>query len=379
MTGRLRDRRAVWAPSCMVAVVTPTRPALCQLPNPFDCCNHTDRGGTPRCLGAARRLGPWWSLCAAIVMSACETPGPADAHAQPAVRPAPPAAHPPRTAEPAPPPAGRSSLGPSPGPGQAPAPRAPSTAAPCPAAPEGMACVPGASFVMGVDADAHVCDQPGNNHDRAPTTTPAHRVEVSTFFMDLTEVTNGAYQACVAARDCPRDGPRYRDFSAPTQAITGVSWFSARAFCRAQGKRLPTEAEWELAARGSDERPYPWGDAGPTTCWMAIVPGVTGACAEHRGTWEVGVTAEGASAFGALDMAGNVWEWVDDGFDAYPTSDVTDPRSPILPGGRGVLRGGSWDYSPQSAKTTYRLPYLRRSGHVSVGMRCARDANDDGG
>ena len=106
------------------------------------------------------------------------------------------------------------------------------TPRPCASAPAGMSCVTGASFVMGVDTDDHVCDQPGNS-DRAPTTTPAHRVEVSTFLMDTTEVTNGAYQACVAARDCPRDGPRYRDFSAPTQAITGVSWFSARAFCAA--------------------------------------------------------------------------------------------------------------------------------------------------
>ncbi|MEZ4262078.1 MAG: SUMF1/EgtB/PvdO family nonheme iron enzyme [Polyangiaceae bacterium] len=242
-----------------------------------------------------------------------------------------------------------------------------------------MVRVPATTFVMGSDSDGKL-------------ERPAHRVTLTrAFYIDMTEVPAAAYALCEEKGACTKRRIHSGDTvetafggcndakERPRHPANCVDHDQAAAYCAFAGKRLPTEAEWELAARGSDERPYPWGDAGPTTCWMAIVPGVTGACAEHRGTWEVGVTAEGASAFGALDMAGNVWEWVDDGFDAYPTSDVTDPRSPILPGGRGVLRGGSWDYSPQSAKTTYRLPYLRRSGHVSVGMRCARDANDDGG
>src|SRR5690606_20020123 len=121
-----------------------------------------------------------------FVLPACETPGPADAHAQPASRPTAPAAAPRGDGQAATMrAAGPSEAASSPA-ARAPSARPASSAAACPTAPEGMACVPGASFVMGVDTDTHVCDQPGNNHDRAPTTTPAHRVEVSTFFMDLT-------------------------------------------------------------------------------------------------------------------------------------------------------------------------------------------------
>jgi formylglycine-generating enzyme required for sulfatase activity len=114
---------------------------------------------------------------------------------------------------------------------------------------------------------------------------------------------------------------------------------------------------------------------------------VTGPCGDRRGTWEVATTAEGKSAFGALDMAGNVWEWVADGWDAYPAADagaagaadaaataLVDPRTPLAPNGKGILRGGSWDYSVTSAKTTYRLPFSAVSGNVSFGFRCARDA-----
>jgi formylglycine-generating enzyme required for sulfatase activity len=106
-----------------------------------------------------------------------------------------------------------------------------------------------------------------------------------------------------------------------------------------------------------------------------------GECGERKGTWEVGTTTDGKTPFGALDMAGNVWEWVADGWDAYPGSDgadagdVVDPKLPFQPGAKGILRGGSWDYSVTSAKTTYRLPFSATSGNVSTGVRCARDAD----
>ena len=105
---------------------------------------------------------------------------------------------------------------------------------------------------------------------------------------------------------------------------------------------------------------------------------MTGECGNRKGTWEAGTTAEGKSPFGLLDMAGNVWEWVADGWDAYPHGDggaaAVDPRTPLAPAGKGILRGGSWDYSVTSAKTTYRLPFAAMSGNASTGFRCARDA-----
>lgn len=262
---------------------------------------------------------------------------------------------------------------------------------PCVAAPEGMACVPGSAFIMGVDTDDHVCDQPGNNHDSAPTTTPAHRVEVSTFFMDLTEVTNEAYRACVEARDCPRDGPRYRDFSAPTQAITGVSWFSARAFCQAQGKRLPTEAEWELAARGPNGETHPWGNA-ESDCTLAIIKDGTGrSCgrtqrSSHPASGRVNeVAARPAGRYGLFDMMGNAEEWVADWWSpTYAACGEAcqgrDPRGPCggadeCPGhNRRVVRGGSW-YWPASHATGYHrrrhMPDNRLIHHF--GFRCAQD------
>ena len=264
------------------------------------------------------------------------------------------------------------------------------TPRPCASAPAGMSCVTGASFVMGVDTDDHVCDQPGNS-DRAPTTTPAHRVEVSTFFMDTTEVTNGAYQACVRAGDCPRDGPRYRDFSAPTQAITGVSWFSARAFCAAQGKRLPTEAEWELAARGPQSETHPWGNQ-EADCTLAIIRDGTGrSCGRRQRSSrptsgrvnEVG--ARPAGRYGLYDMAGNAEEWVADWWSpTYAACGAAcqgrDPKGPCAgadecPGhNRRVVRGGSW-YWPASHATGYHrrrhMPDNRLIHHF--GFRCAKD------
>jgi formylglycine-generating enzyme required for sulfatase activity len=120
---------------------------------------------------------------------------------------------------------------------------------------------------------------------------------------------------------------------------------------------------------------FPWGNTAPTSCKEAVITGLPG-CSEQRGASEVGTTHEGKSPFGVLDMAGNVWEWVSDGWGAYPSGEVKDPRVSFPAGSRGILRGGSWDYAVTSSKTTYRLPYHATAGNQSTGFRCARDAHD---
>ena len=241
-----------------------------------------------------------------------------------------------------------------------------------------MIRIPGGTFVMGSDHDGKL-------------ERPAHRVSLThAFYIDRTEVRADAYWACVAEKKCPANRVHTAemvetaygcnsDKDKPAHPVNCIDRSQAERYCAFVNKRLPTEAEWEYAARGTDNREFPWGNAPPTTCAMAILSGVTGPCGDRRGTWEVGTTAEGKSAFGALDMAGNVWEWVVDGYEPYPSSGdagaVSDPRVASPPNGRGVLRGGSWDYAVTSAKVTYRLPFQATSGNVSIGFRCARDAD----
>ena len=122
----------------------------------------------------------------------------------------------------------------------------------CADAPKGMSCVQGGPFIRGADNDPHQkCDQLGRRpRMKSSDTKPQATVWLQTFYMDQTEVTNAAYQACLKSRKCNKARPLYRDYDAAQQPMTGVSWHDAVKFCEAQGKHLPTEAEWEAAARG---------------------------------------------------------------------------------------------------------------------------------
>jgi formylglycine-generating enzyme required for sulfatase activity len=245
-----------------------------------------------------------------------------------------------------------------------------------------MVRIPPGTFTMGSDREG--------KGER-----PAHAVAITrAFYMDRTEVPAEAYAACVEDGACTPNTVHAGDVAdttygcntakeRPHHPANCVDRQQAEKYCGWAKKRLPTEAEWEYAARGTDGREYPWGNTVPTTCATAILTGMSGACGDRRGTWEIATTAEGKSPFGLLDMAGNVWEWVADGYDEYAAAadDRGAPRDPLVPlatgtGGKGVLRGGSWDYSVTSAKTTYRLPFPATSGNVSIGIRCARDAAD---
>lgn len=253
--------------------------------------------------------------------------------------------------------------------------------APCPdAVPAGMACVPGGPFVRGSDAGP-------------ADARPASTVVVGTFLMDVDEVTFGEYAACVRAGRCTPARPKYVDFDDPRQPMTGVDWFQAQAYCRAHGKRLPTEAEWEKAARGPEGAAYPWGDA-PATCERAVIMDASGrGCGRtKRGShpekgkpWPVG--SRPAGAYGLRDMAGNSYEWVADWYAkdwaacGAPCAGP-DPRGPCdgaarCPGHRlKVVRGGSWYWPAEHAAGWHRRAHVPANQPFHhFGFRCAADVS----
>ncbi len=248
-----------------------------------------------------------------------------------------------------------------------------------PALPEFMACIPGGPFIRGSDAD----------WDHAK---PQATVWVQSFWMDQYEVTYAEYKACQKAGECPKAGPQYVDFDRPAQPINGISWFDADAYCKAQGKRLPTEAEWEKAARGSEGARYPWGEQ-EATCEQAIIldPALGRGCGVKKSgkkpetgyPWNVGSRAP--NAYGLYDMAGNAYEWVADWFSpSYEACGEacagTDPRGPCDGAEtcsghrRKVVRGGSWYWDAERATTIYRRAHIPSNNPFHhFGFRCAAD------
>jgi formylglycine-generating enzyme required for sulfatase activity len=254
-------------------------------------------------------------------------------------------------------------------------------ALPCDAAPRGMACVPGGSFIRGSD------DGPAN-------TRPKATVWLQTYFMDLYEVTYGDYQSCVKAKKCKFARPLYNDFNRPKQPMVGMTWYDAAQFCKAQGKHLPTEAEWEKAARGTDGALFPWGNE-PVTCERAIIMDKRGrSCGtpkkppqEFKGrTFEVG--SRPAGVYGLFDMSGNAWEWVADWYSpnyAACGKDCVgvDPKGPC--GGKEpckghtqrLVRGGSWYWPPKYATSIWRRPHFpSNEPYHHFGFRCAASAGE---
>lgn len=282
--------------------------------------------------------------------------------------------------------AGYSKMTAPPGAQVAPAPAAVSAAppvAPCPASlPDAMACIPGGPFLRGTDRGT------GSGDANA---RPQSSVFVQTFLMDRYEVTYAEYKACEAEGRCDKAGPNYVDFNAPKQPITGVSWFHAKKFCEAQGKRLPTEAEWEKAARGTDGRRFPWGDES-ATCARAVIMSEAGrSCGikqkskKHPDTGRPEpVGSKPATQFGLFDMAGNSWEWVADWYSPSwaacgAACAGVDPKGPCdgadpCPGhDERVVRGGSWYWPAKYATTYHRRPHSPANKPVfhHFGFRCA--------
>jgi eukaryotic-like serine/threonine-protein kinase len=273
-----------------------------------------------------------------------------------------------------------------------PAPSAAAASAPCP---EGMAEIPAGEFYMGSDTS-----------DR-DNEKPSHHVTLGAFCIDLYEVTVERYAACRKRGACPRIDSAQASFPElekgeqktydalcnrelpermdhPANCMT---WKEAETFCRREGKRLPTEAEWEYATRGPDGRVYPWGDETPSAAHMNLCGSECKAWAAKAGievwtkleqddgypaTAPVGKFPQGRSRFGPYDVVGNVWEWVADWDGTYAAGDVKDPKGPSE-GEKKVIRGGGWNGGdPSWARPAFRYSRPPDIRHPAIGFRCAK-------
>lgn len=235
-----------------------------------------------------------------------------------------------------------------------------------------MLYVPAGEFTMGSDADDALleCEKHRSDCDRNWFTDeePPHAVYLDAFWIDLTEVTNATYKLCVDAGGCnpPNDLKYYNDSNYANHPVVYVDYNQAAGYCEWAGRRLPTEAEWEKAARGTDGRPYPWGFKDPG----ADLLNYNGRVGR---TTKVGSYENGRSFYGAYDMAGNVWEWVNDryGENYYASSPSSNPAGPDS-GGSFVLRGGSWNDLASSVRSSDRYRYFPAYSDDDFGFRCAR-------
>jgi len=234
------------------------------------------------------------------------------------------------------------------------------TATPVPPPPKAqsggeMILIPAGEFTMGSDT--------GNADEK-----PVHKVFLAEYSIDKYETTNAQYAECVNAGKCtaPHETKSYtRDsyYGNPEFAnypVIYVDWNQAKSYCEFAGKRLPTEAEWEKAARGTDGRSYPWGNNEPNDTLLNY-------------NWKVGDTTKvgsypsGASPFGVLDMAGNVFEWTSSDYKAYPYI-ANDGREDLLSNNNKVLRSLAWNERDFPSTNRFTNP----NNYLNLGIRCAQ-------
>jgi formylglycine-generating enzyme required for sulfatase activity len=248
-----------------------------------------------------------------------------------------------------------------------------------------MLLVPAGPFIMGADS--------GGQEDEHPS----HTVHLPSFWLDKTEVTNSEWDQCVVAGACRPKDPAVRaahpDFNGPSQPVSGIAWPDARAYCAWRGKRLPREAEFEKAVRDTDDRHYPWGNDAPTphkTVFASSRPE------------DVGTHPAGRGPYGHDDLAGNVWEWMEDEYDpyAYRRSGAPDGKpgtcdeilatlgelqrahkrgftgaNPIPTVCEQSIRGGAYNYDAYGLRATNRVHHPSNYRIPMLGVRCAKDAS----
>lgn len=259
--------------------------------------------------------------------------------------------------------------------------------------------IPGGRFRMGSTAadrttalrmcenevEGKVCADPDVQR-RFLAEMPAHEVTVSTFEIDRTEVSVGAYARCVSAGGCtaPAFTPGDKKFDRPELPVTHVSWDDAAAYCAWNGERLPTEAEWEFAARGRLARDFAWGWVyNPHLCnHGALATDETDATDGYAGLAPVDALADGATPDGVLNMAGNAAEWVADWFEidengfGYTKQPQTNPKGPPTTPQMGMghaVRGGSYLDDAAQMRAAWRT-YSIFARSRNIGFRCAKDA-----
>lgn len=254
-----------------------------------------------------------------------------------------------------------------------------------PSPPEGMLLVEGGKFTMGTNTG-------GEGDER-----PAHDVTIASFWLDVTEVTQAAYDECVRAKVCAAPSAAVlatagSSFRGPQKPVVGISWFDARDYCQWKGKRLPREAEFERAVRGDDGRRFPWGNEPPTRERTVFASGAPE---------DVGQHPAGRGPYGHDDLAGNVWEWIEDDYDPFaytrPTAHEGKPGScdeilaaqnklraegrqgftgsnPIPTECEKSIRGGAYNYPGPGLRSTNRIHHPARFKLRMTGVRCAKDA-----
>ena len=218
-----------------------------------------------------------------------------------------------------------------------------------------MVLVPAGEFWMGREHAKAYYDE-----------RPRHQVALNDFYIDKYPVTNAQYGRFLKKAWLHLEPAHWtmKEYNQPDQPVVGVNWEDAQAYCRWAGKRLPTEAEWEKAARGPDGRRYPWGNEwDPTRANTAE--------GEPRKPTPVGSYPTGASPYGAYDMAGNVWEWTSSLYKAYPYK-ADDGREDPRASGDRVLRGGAWNNAAELTRASARLRYDPECRHNDIGFRCAK-------